>query len=356
MKTENFFIPFFSVLMATPAFAHLNEVTHRPESHAPAGVMGDHLHKQGEWMLGIRTLSRDFSDLYQGSDKIAPQQAAEAGFSMYATEMRMDMIMLDIMYALNDNVTLMFMPQYMKMDMTMAATPGMMNEMHETDGMAEMDGMGEHSDHGMHHQHDVSGIGDTLIGALIRIAKNGNHSVHATLNISVPTGSVDERNADGTFVHYGMQLGSGTWDLHPGLTYTGYDNLLSWGAQLGTVLRLEDENDSGFAFGERYFATGWGAYRFADWGSTSLRLSYEKENKIRGHYNDTHNHSSPPDFQHNYGGEFVDAGIGLNVVPQTGALAGVRLGLEWVLPVRGHYNGIQLGRDTGWNLSLTYAL
>ncbi|NHN39482.1 transporter [Pseudomaricurvus alcaniphilus] len=338
-------------LASSTSFAHQNDqVRYRPESHAPAGVMADHQHRQGEWMVGYRTMSRDFSGLYSGSDKVSDSVAAAAGYSMVANSMSMDMHMLDIMYALNDDITLMLMPEYMTMNMSMRSVA-------MSGAMGGMD-MGAHSgaSHTGGHDHSVSGWGDTTLAALLRVYQRGPHQVHATLGVSLPTGSVDEQQADGRFVHYGMQLGSGTYDLVPSITYNGVAGLLSWGAQFGGEWRLESANDSGFAFGDQFNVLAWGAYRLADWVSASARLQYEKREDINGHYNGPHGHSSPPDLQANYGGEWVELGLGVNLVAQQGPLAGIRLGLEWLLPVSEYYNGLQVGRDAGLSMSLSYAL
>jgi len=42
-------------------------------SHAPIGVMGDHLHKAGEWMLSFRTMTMSMSGNLQGSESISPE-------------------------------------------------------------------------------------------------------------------------------------------------------------------------------------------------------------------------------------------------------------------------------------------
>lgn len=325
------------------AFAHDNKAPfYLPEGHAPAGVMADHLHAKGEWMFGYRAVRDEYSGVYRGSDEVDAADLAAAGYSMMPTGMTMEMHMLDIMYAVSDDLTLMLMPQVMSMEMDMAMTGGGHGDMH---GGHEMGS----------HRGRVSGTGDTVVGGLFRLADAGAQRLHATLAVSAPTGSVDEKNADGTFVHYGMQLGTGTWDLLPSVTYTGARDRLSWGTQLSARLPMESENDSGFAFGERYGATAWSAYRVADWLSLSARLQYSKEGDIDGHYKGSHNHSSPADLQGNYGGELLDLGLGLNLVAQDGALAGIRLGLEWVGDISAHYNGYQLARENGVNMSLSYA-
>ena len=42
---------------------------------------------------------------------------------------------------------------------------------------------------------------------------------------------------------YAMQLGTGTFDLLPGLTYSGHKDAWSWGGQYSAAIRLEDEKD-----------------------------------------------------------------------------------------------------------------
>ncbi|HEY7886388.1 MAG TPA: hypothetical protein VIC08_15685 [Cellvibrionaceae bacterium] len=346
MKKISVMAGLLSGLMASGAYAH--DKVFIPESHAPAGVMSDHMHKSEEIMTGYRYLRSSYQGLYHGSEEVGLNDLAEAGFSMAATGMTMEMIMLDVMYAPTDWLTLMVMPMYMRMDMDMVATGA------ADHGHGDM-GHDHHDNHGHAHGHSISGFGDTNISAMLRLAGTDNHQFIGTFGLSVPTGKVDKKNPDDTFVHYGMQLGSGTWDLTPSLTYTGFFNRLSLGAQAGAVIRLEDENDSGFAFGDKYYATAWGALRVTDWMSLSARIGWEEQDPIAGHYNGPHNHSAPEDFQENYGGTFTDAGIGANFVVTGGNFAGVRLGVEWMTRLEQDYHGYQLGLDDGLNLSISYA-
>lgn len=332
-----------------------------PESHAPAGVMVEHTHKKGEVMTGYRYMRSSYSGIYHGGSEVGAHELAMAGYSMMPTSMTMEMVMLDIMYAPTDNLTLMLMPMYMSMDMGMASTDmaslghGAMDGMDDMSGMGAMDDMSNMMDMHHHGSHDTSGWGDTVVSAMYNWTPGSTHQLITTLGVSIPTGSVDEKNADGSFVHYGMQLGSGTFDALPSITYTGNSGILSWGAQLNAVIRLEDENDSGFAFGDKTVATAWSAVRVVDWMSISARVEWSDQDAISGHYNGVHNHSSTSDFQSNYGGEFIDAGIGINTVVTGGNFKGVRLGVEWMTRVDEDYNGYQLGMDDCISASLSYA-
>lgn len=325
------------------AYSVADDHAFTPESHAPAGVMADHLHSKEEIMTGYRYSRTSYSGLYAGSNAIGAEALVTAGYSMIPTHMTMEMLMLDIMYAPSDKLTLMLMPQYMSMDMGMNMP------------MAANMGMGSMNMPGARMEHDISGFGDTKLSALYELLSSNHHQIIGTLGVSIPTGKADKKNPDGTFVHYGMQLGSGTWDFTPSVTYTGHAGHVSWGGQLCLTRRLQDDNDSGFALGDNYKVQAWGAARVTDWMSFSLRVAYNNQDAISGQYTETFRTTSSMDNPANYGGEFLDVAIGVNTVFTTGNAKGLRLGLEWVSRVQEDYNGYQLGMDDGLVASVSYA-
>lgn len=69
------------------------------------------------------------------------------------------------------------------------------------------------------------------------------HCLHFNAGLSLPTGSIDKQDATpmgpNSKLPYPVQLGSGTYDLLPGLTYNGQDRDLSWGAQSSQRNHLE---------------------------------------------------------------------------------------------------------------------
>ena len=278
----------------------------------------------------------------RGDRKVTDQELVNAGFSSRADGMVMHMAMFDIMYAPTDWLSLMLMPQLSYMDMKMKTLPG---------------GAGGHSGHGTSsaHEHQTAGIGDTAATALVRLMQVGRHHLHAGLGISVPTGSTFERDGR-AMQHYGMQLGSGTWDVLPSLTYTGGLERWGWGGQVSGTKRLFAANAAGYRLGDQVQTTGWGSYRWFDWLSSSLRFQYAVQEKIDSHFNQSHNHGSPPDFQANYGGHYVDAGFGLNMVATEGALKGVRFGAEWLQPLYESVNGTQQERTGTLYLSVSKSL
>jgi len=203
------------------------------------------------------------------------------------------------------------------------------------------------------------GFGDTRITALHRLYEDSIHHVHLNLGLSLPTGSVTER---GTILNpapppanqtpnvrlpYSMQLGTGTFDLLPGVTYTGRVGDFSWGAQFRSEIRLESKNDEGYAWGDLYGLTGWLAYEWDYWISTSLRLDGWTQDSISGIDPNIVGpvQTANPDF---YGGEQLFAYFGANMVGQTGVIRGHRFAFEVGVPLYRNLNGPQL--ETDWNV------
>ncbi len=322
------------------------------DQHAPAGVMFDHLHKKGEFMLGYRYFySQAGGDMLHGTNKASDTEIVDKGCtphtcSMTPSDMTMQMSMLDIMYAPTDWLTLMVMPMWMQHEMTMRPLKGVSHGGSDHDDHMVM-AMGDHDEGHAHkgaHSHGTDGFGDTVFGPEIKLFEGPGYNVHVSPMFSAPTGSVDQKMG-GVFTHYGMQPGSGTWDAWPSITYTGRADRLTWGAQALGIIRMQEENESGYRLGDVFQATGWGSYRFANWISASVRGLYTDQDKIEGHYNGGHNHSSPPDLQFNYGGHFFDIGFGVNTVVPGGAFKGLRISAEWLQPVFDDPNGYQLERE-----------
>ncbi|MDO9103466.1 MAG: DUF3570 domain-containing protein [Methylovulum sp.] len=336
-------------------------------SHAPAGVMFGHmLGKTNEVMAGYRYMySRQAGDVLHGSKTADDMAIVNNGCGkgsnrcrLTPTYMDMHMHMLDIMYAPTDWINLMLMPQFMDMEMNLR----------ELDGAPPVK-QGGHVHTGTGHA--TGGVGDTGMYALLKLFDRPMHHIHLGLGLSAPTGDVDIKlrrthQQDEGYIHYGMQLGSGTWDFKPSLTYTGKWDDWSWGAQMSGTARLEDKNQSGFAFGDIFQSTAWGGYSLTHWLSASIRGVYTDQNAVSGKFKPTpgvvdgavvknvNPLSGPMDYPGSYGGRYWDLGFGLNAVVPSGDLAGNSLGVEWLQPVHTDVNGYQLDREGA--LSATWSL
>ncbi|MBK1855952.1 transporter [Verrucomicrobiaceae bacterium 5K15] len=298
---------------------------HRVDAHAPIGVMGDHTHEVGEWMLSYRYMFMSMDGQRAGTNSLSSQQVFGRGYMMAATEMDMEMHMFGLMYAPSERLTLMAMANYVRKDMTMEMMSG------------------------MEHSHSSEGLGDVTVGALLSVYDRGAHRVHLNLGLVLPTAEVDVKDS-GVYQPYGMQLGSGTWDAQFGVTYTGQSENWSWGAQLLGRVGLEDENESGFSYGDSLTATTWLARKLTDSVSLSARLAYVTQDRVDGHYDGPHSHHAPSHFQENYGGDVLEAGLGVNFLFQNGVLKGHRLAAEVLVPIYQDANGVGMDRDYTFTL------
>jgi len=71
------------------------------------GLMNDHLHSRGEFMIGVRYQHFDWNGSNRhGNDKVSDGELMDAGYMMKATSMTMDMAMVDFMYGVSNDLTL----------------------------------------------------------------------------------------------------------------------------------------------------------------------------------------------------------------------------------------------------------
>jgi len=303
----------------------------RPDGHAPITVMGDHMHAKGEWMLSYRYMTMDMEGLLKGSDTIA---ATSAGYGMMGMmlpkEMRMDMHMVGAMHAISDKWTLMGMLNYLDNDMTMQNGGSM----------------------------ETSGIGDLSFGGLYELGSWDNgRRVHLGIGLSGPAGSIDERKTDGVIQPYGMQLGSGTWDFLPSITFLGQTEVYSYGLQLGGVLRM-GENDRDYSLGNRFDTCVWGARTLGESLSISAKLDYRTLGEVDGEDKEVtamlKNMSSGYEAT-SQGRDLSTFGLGLNYYCRKGTFKGHRLALEWETPMSEDVNGVQLETDSIWTFGWQYA-
>lgn len=328
-------------LAGTPALA---DDDHGVDSldHAPIGVMGDHRHARGEWMFSYRFMHMDMAGIQIGTDDATPEQVATTvpnrffgnpgqppTLRVVPTAMFMDMHMLGAMYGLTDDVTVMVMGNYISKKMDHIVFAGGV-------GTRRLDTF----------ETSPMGFGDTKIAALIGLSDK----VHLNAGLSIPTGSntktddiVTPMGGNPTVrVPYPMQLGSGTFDLEPGITYRDQNDAFGWGAQVRGVIRLG--RDNGYALGDKAMATVWGAVALSPAVSLSGRVQAETQARIDGIDPVIVGpiQTANPDFQ---GGETVTAFAGVNFAVTRGSLKGWRLGIEGGVPVVQDLNGPQMPTD-----------
>lgn len=313
-------------------------------SHAPIGVMGDHMHVAGEWMFSLRQMRMKMSGNKIGSNNASDAEILNIpntnammppNLRVVPQHMEMDMTMLGVMYAPNADLTLMAMAGYVQKTMRLTTYNMMGMRLGDFETKSE-------------------GLGDLTITALIRGQKTTTSQIHYALGLSLPTGDIKEKDRLLTPMNtrivarlpYAMQIGSGSYDLKPALTFNKHRENYNFGGQISAVIRLDD-NDADYRYGNMFSVQSWVSKSLTPSVSTSLRLKGTSEEKIEGRDTLINKpvQSANPNF---YGGERLSLGIGLNLAPQSGLLAQKRLDFEIVGPIYENLNGPQMSQD--WSL------
>ena len=283
-------------------------------------------------MISYRFMRMEMDGNRDGTDRVSTADVL-ADFPVTPTEMTMDMHMVGLMYTLSERWTFMAMVPYLDISM---------------DHVTRM---------GVEFTTRTSGLGDVQVSGLYELWERPGKRLLFNAGLSVPTGSIDEEDetpasmGEDVQLPYPMQLGSGTWDLRPGLTFSSEHAQWSWGSQFRQTLRL-GQNDEDYRLGNRSELNGWIARRLSASTSASLRLSAARWGDIHGNDNRLNPAMVPtadPDLR---GGLRVDLSAGLSVSGRQGLLAGHRLGFEVGVPIYQDLDGPQLETDLlltiGW--------
>lgn len=230
--------------------------------------------------------------------------------------------------------------------------------------------------------HVTGALGDTALRGVVGFRVTENSEFVASLGLSIPTGSVHARaNKGGAFESYGLQPGSGTWDLEPGIAVVADYSALSLGAEINGRARLQSRNSDGYGLGNSVSAIAWSSYRLSDWLNATMSGAFRAQGAVSGGFKQhwesvqtgfqlvngkpvpTYEYNlmdnpvlGPSDNPLNYGGDVATLGLGLGAVVPDGVLQGNRFSIEWQQPVWQHMNGYQLS-DKGtisvsWELKL----
>ncbi len=314
----------------------------RPDSHGPIGTMGDHTHNQGEFMFTYKYMRMFMDGNRDGTNNLSTNDVLR-DFVVSPTEMTTQMHMFSFMYGLNQTVTLTAMIPYVLKSMDHITRTG------------------------VKFTTKSSGFGDIRLGSLVRLyafetPSIGSHRFHFNAAVGLPTGDIKATGATPlgvTRLPYPMQLGSGTVDLFPGLTYSGGLGKVSWGAQAIGTIRLGN-NNQGYTLGDEYEVSTYGAFQWAKWVSNSLRFKWKEWANYEGRdpnivkTNPASVPLVPTAETGRRGGKRLDLLVGMNILfPEVMGLEN-HLGIEGGVPIYQNLDGPQLESDytffVGWQI------
>ena len=292
-----------------------------------------HTHPAGGGMVNVKYMHMDMDGLRAGThdvglDKVGYNSGKPYDYMMIPTSMTMDMYMLMAMYGLTDDLTIMAMANYQENAMRMLMDMGM--------GMPSREPV-------MH----TRGFSDTELRGIYQITP----VIVDSLGLSLPTGDINqpEKTMGMMFrAPYDMQLGSGSFDLKPALTYSelSADDLWNWGAQAMYTWHTAD-NANDYRLGDSVKVDGW-LQRAIGSAAVWVRAAYSHTESIQGRDAEIQKLLGPsmmsapsPDADTaNYGGERVDGAVGVSY-----RIGRYSLGVEGGVPLYQNLNGLQMKTD-----------
>ncbi len=307
----------------------LEELLKIPLDVNAVNILEAHIHKKDEWMVGYR-----FMHMGMQGNLSAEQQISNADvlkqYKIAPTAMDMEMHMASLMYAPTDDITLMAMMPYLRNAMTLVNRKG------------------------KRFTTKSEGLGDLklMVNAVAFRTKWDEHIISLKGGLSLPTGSINKHDDTPVGLHqklpYPMQLGSGTFDFLPGISYTGLTQDWGWGTQMIGTIRTGKNSDH-YRLGDRLDSSLWVSRIWTNWISTSLRMNGQWWGNIKGADPELNPKMMPTANPEIRGGKRIDLLLSVELYDPQGLFKGQHLGVEIGLPVYQSLDGPQLEMD--WKIS-----
>jgi len=349
-----------AALLAVPAAeAYVGLCCGKCGGNMPLNIPGGGVPETYEFRLKLSPMRMRMEGLRDGTSSVAPSallgMPAMGYYMAVPTAMDMDMLHLAVGYSASDDVMVgaMLMWKRNRMDMRfngmMAASTGVPGFTMRSEG-----------------------LGDVMLMLKRRLRADDplmpTRQASLLLGLSLPTGSIDERNADhpvasrrDELLPYSMQLGSGTVDPTLGLLLQASRSPWWWGANLTWTARLYD-NDRGWRLGDEARVDLYLMRQFRYDLVGELQLNARWQGRIRGEMDEvaagtsgratdgdpTSPYVSPAYDPDHHGGRTLYATLGLQWQPVPLQI----LNLQLTLPLYRDLNGPQL--ETDWQVMLTW--
>jgi len=314
----------------------------------PSGVMLGEVHPKGETMLSYRSMITLMGGLLTGNTEASRNDVFNS--YLFSTEsMQMNMHMLMLMYGFSDRFTVM------------ASTSINSNLMHMqsfTDG--DEHSHGNTTEASAEHHMLASGLGDSKVNLTYALLNKTQHKLRLTAGLSLPTGSISvlgESDGMASYANkrlsYMMQLGSGTFDVLPALTYFNEKPKYTIGLQSAATLRIGN-NKMAYRWGNDLSITSWWAYKWGHNWSSSVRAEVYASEQILGKDESLYEYNEPAANPNNYGGTRASVFLGTAFQPCCGKLKNWQLAAECGLPLYQYVNGTQSSVKVFAALNLNY--
>ncbi len=316
---------------------------------SPAGVMISHAHSKGGVMLSYNYMNMTMENNKSGTTQVS-DEAVWNNYIFAPQDMHMDMHMLMGMYGLTDRLTLMAMTDYMTSRMSLTLPPGTVLNHHHGDSSMVMSAESSHT-------HATSGFGDIKLWAIYKLLSDESSSLVLSAGINIPTGKFNIDAGEhavfqGERHPYMMQLGTGSIDFMPGLTYLKHSDYITWSAQALTTIR-PFYNSIGYHYGSDVTVNVWASYLLSSSMSLSARVESFAGGRIQGSDPNVYSVIEPDANPNNYGGQKVNVYLGSNFYFNKSILRDSKVAFEFGIPIYQNLNGTQLAHQYTINAGIT---
>ena len=318
-------------------------------SHAPIGVMADHFHKKGEWMVSLKITNMEMKKNILNGHSISTKDILSQpnpysdmpmtmdmglkmpkNLSVIPNKMTMKMIMLGAMYAPSDKLTIMGMLMFNDKEMMLDTYKGMMDRNY----------IGSFNTSSS----DISKI--SFLG-LYNLYQSEESRWHLTLGLEQGLGESSKKGIvlnpmnmkSSITLPYGMQSSDKALRLLSSITNVSKFGDFIIGNQLAIKNIVSKKN---WNFGDEFEYNLWLQGSFNKSISYSIRLNYKDQDSIEGRDKSIMApvQTSNPN---NYGGQTLNLGLGFNTIFDVfrGKYKD-RFSIEILKPINQDKNGLQM--------------
>jgi hypothetical protein len=329
-----------------------------PQSQAPAplGIFGASLPSKGKLVVSVNETYAKFSGSLVGTQSVTPQYAVTNIVSPSTPASSVSHVVRNDP---NDNEiftdTIGF-TYGLTADVALSAK---ISYFHKTQHVDVFSGMSGSTLLGMS-ETSSSGWGDTSVSGIWHVWRDGNSQLNVNMGLVLPTGNTDVTsytfNNSGVYstkrAVYTLQLGHGTYDILPGITYSTTNGPWSWGASYQGDIPL-DYNQNGYRWGNYHAISGWNGYTWTKGLESTVRLTAELQGAIAG--------SDPAILGYGpcsvaawYGGKYVTVFPGVVISGDHFGVPSASFGVEVGLPIYQDLNGLHTARQYSVSAGLKY--
>jgi len=323
----------------------------------PMNIPGGGIPETHEYRIKMSVMQMHMDGLRDGTNRVDADTllgmpvmlgTPTGKFMAVPTSMDMNMFNVTTGYSFSDDFFAGIMLMYKQNTMDMKFNSMMENKTNQTGFTMKSDG-----------------IADTMLMGKYRLFADDplipSNQASLMFGLSIPTGSIDERNTQHPLaarqkelLPYSMQLGSGTFDPTIGYLYQSSQSPYWWGVNTSYTARLYD-NDRDYHLGDEARIDIYGMYQLQYNWLVQVQLNLSHQGKIRGEADESvsgaSGHATQGDPASPYATPLWD------IANYGGTQAFVTLGFQWQpaplhiidfnlgLPLYRDLNGPQLEQD-----------